>query len=82
MRRIVLLTTLMVLAVAPEAMAKITTIKGCSNCAACHVGVPNKKRFNPAAAKMVVKYKEPMCKACHGWAKGKLTTKAMKTKKP
>lgn len=82
MRRIVLLTTLMVLAVAPEAMAKITTIKGCSNCAACHVGVPNKKRFNVAAAKMVVKYKEPMCKACHGWAKGKLTTKAMRTKKP
>jgi hypothetical protein len=82
MRRIALLTTLVVLGVAPDAMAKITTIKGCSNCAVCHVGAPNRKRFNPVAAKMVVKYREPMCKACHGWAKGKLTTKAMKTKKP
>ena len=81
MRRIALFTTLIALAVAPSAMAKITTIKGCSNCAACHVGAPNKKHFVPAAAKMLVKYKEPMCKACHGWAHDKLTTKAMKTKK-
>ena len=81
MRRIALLIALMALAVAPDAMAKITTIKGCTNCTACHVGVPVKKKFNPLAARMVAKYKEPMCKACHGWAKGKLTTKAMKTKK-
>jgi cytochrome c peroxidase len=71
----------MALAVSTSAMAKITTIKGCTNCAACHVGVPVKKKFNPLAARMVAKYKEPMCKACHGWADGKLTTKAMKTKK-
>ena len=81
MRRIALLTALMALVVAPDAMAKITTIKGCTNCAACHLGVPVKKKFNPLAARMVAKYKEPMCKACHGWANGKLTTKAMKTKK-
>lgn len=81
MRRCTLLTTLIMLAVAPSAMAKITTIKGCTNCAACHVGAPNKKKFIPVAAKMVAKYREPMCKACHGWANGKLTTKAMKMKK-
>ncbi len=81
MRRAALLTTLLALTMAPSAMAKISTIKGCSNCAACHVGAPNKKKFVPAAAKMFVKYREHMCKACHGWANGKLTTKAMKMKK-
>lgn len=81
MRRFAMLTTLIVLAVAPAAMAKITTIKGCSNCAACHVGAPNKKHFNVEAAKMVKKYREPMCKACHGWANDKLTNKALRMKK-
>ncbi|GEM_PF-269505 len=81
MRRFAILTVLIVLAAAPSAMAKITTIKGCSDCAACHVGAPNKKQFNVQAAKMVKKYREPMCKACHGWAHDKLTTKALRTKK-
>jgi hypothetical protein len=81
MRRFALLTTLFVLAAAPDAMAKIYTIKGCTKCTACHVGVPKNKQFIPAAAKMVKKYSEPKCKACHGWADDKLTTKAMKVMK-
>jgi nitrate/TMAO reductase-like tetraheme cytochrome c subunit len=73
MRRITLLTAALILLVAPNAMAKMTTIKG-AKCTACHEGTPKDKKFTPAAAKMVAKYKEAQCKDCHGWADGKLTT--------
>lgn len=72
MRRIILLTALLVL-IAPTAMAKMTTVKG-AKCTACHEGAPKDKKFNEAATKMVAKYKEAECKDCHGWAEGKLTT--------
>jgi nitrate/TMAO reductase-like tetraheme cytochrome c subunit len=73
MRRIALLTTFIALAVAPAAMAKPTTVKG-AKCTVCHEGAPKDKKFNPAATKMVAKFKEDKCKDCHGWADGKLTT--------
>jgi len=73
MRRITLLTAALFLAVAPAAMAKPTTVKG-AKCTVCHVGAPKDKKFNPAATKMVAKYKEAQCKDCHGFADGKLTT--------
>lgn len=73
MRRITLLTAALILAVAPAAMAKPTTVKG-AKCTTCHEGTPKDKKFNAAAAKMVAKYKEAQCKDCHGYADGKLTT--------
>ncbi len=73
MRRTTLLTVAFVLAFAPAAMAKMTTVKG-AKCAACHEGAPKDKKFNVATVKMIAKYKEAECKNCHGWADGKLTT--------
>ncbi|GLH66476.1 cytochrome c3 family protein [Geothrix edaphica] len=73
MRRITLLTAALILALAPMASAKPTTVKG-AKCTACHEGAPKDKKFNDAAAKMVAKYKEAQCKDCHGFADGKLTT--------
>lgn len=73
MRRITLLTAALILAVAPVASAKITTVKG-AKCTVCHEGTPKDKKFNPATVKMVAKYKEAQCKECHAWADGKLTT--------
>jgi nitrate/TMAO reductase-like tetraheme cytochrome c subunit len=73
MRRITLLTAALILAVAPMASAKPTTVKG-AKCTACHEGAPKDKKFNVAATKMVAKYKEAQCKDCHGFAEGKLTT--------
>jgi len=72
MRRLTLLTAALILALAPAAMAKPTTVKG-AKCTACHVGAPKDKKFNAEATKMVAKYKEAQCKDCHGWAEGKLT---------
>ena len=77
MRRITLLTAAMILALAPAAMAKPTTIKG-AKCSVCHVGAPKDKKFNAEATKMVAKYKEAQCKDCHGYADGKLTNLAKK----
>jgi hypothetical protein len=54
-------------------LAKPTTVKG-AKCTVCHEGAPKDKKFIPAAAKMVAKYKENQCKDCHGYADGKLTT--------
>ncbi len=73
MRRITLLSALLALAVAPVAQAKMTTVKG-AKCTVCHEGAPKDKKFIPAAAKMVAKYKEAQCKDCHGFENGKLTT--------
>lgn len=73
MRRFTLFTAALILAIAPAAMAKMTTVKG-AKCTACHEGTPKDKKFNAAAAKMVAKYKEAQCKDCHGFADGKLTT--------
>jgi nitrate/TMAO reductase-like tetraheme cytochrome c subunit len=76
MRRITLLTAALILAVAPAAMAKMTTVKG-AKCTACHEAMPPKKdNLTKAAAGMLAKYKtEDKCKDCHGWADGKLTSK-------
>ena len=76
MRRITLLTAALILAVAPAAMAKMTTVKG-AKCTACHEAMPPKKdNLTKPAAAMLVKYKsEDKCKDCHGWADGKLTSK-------
>ena len=73
MRRFTLLAAIVALAVAP-AMAKPTTVKG-AKCTTCHVGTPKDKKFNPAATKMVAKYKEAQCMDCHSWVDGKLTSK-------
>jgi nitrate/TMAO reductase-like tetraheme cytochrome c subunit len=75
MRRITLLTAALILAVAPAAMAKMTTVKG-AKCTACHQAMPPKKdNLTKVAAAMLVKHKtEASCKECHGWADGKLTT--------
>lgn len=73
MRRTTLLTAALLLAVAPAAMAKMTTVKG-AKCTACHEGAAKDKKFNPATVKMMAKYKEAECKECHGWENGKLTT--------
>jgi len=73
MRRFTLLTAALMLALAPAAMAKMTTIKG-AKCTVCHEGTPKDKKFNAATQKMFPKYKEDKCKDCHGWADGKLTT--------
>lgn len=73
MRRFTLLTAILALAVAPSAMAKMTTVKG-AKCTVCHEGAPKDKKFNAATQKMFPKYKEAQCKDCHGWADGKLTT--------
>lgn len=74
MRRFTLLTAALALLLAPAAMAKPTTVKG-AKCTACHEGAPKDKKFNPAATKMVAKYKEAQCKDCHGWVDGKMTSK-------
>ncbi len=71
MRRLVLISAVLALAVAP-AMAKPTTVKG-AKCTACHVGAPKDKKFNAEATKMVAKYKEAQCKDCHAFEGGKLT---------
>jgi nitrate/TMAO reductase-like tetraheme cytochrome c subunit len=73
MRRFTLLTAILALAVAPSAMAKMTTVKG-AKCTICHEGAPKDKKFNAATQKMFPKYKEAQCKDCHGWADGKFTT--------
>ncbi|HJW43923.1 MAG TPA: cytochrome c3 family protein [Geothrix sp.] len=73
MRRFTLLTAILALAVAPSAMAKMTTVKG-AKCTVCHEGAPKDKKFNAATQKMFPKYKEAQCKDCHGWADGKFTT--------
>jgi len=73
MRRITLLTAILALAIAPNAMAKMTTVKG-AKCTICHEGAPKDKKFNAATQKMFPKYKEAQCKDCHGWADGKFTT--------
>lgn len=73
MRRFTLLTAILALAVAPSAMAKMTTVKG-AKCTVCHEGAPKDKKFNAATQKMFPKYKESQCKDCHGWADGKFTT--------
>jgi hypothetical protein len=73
MRRTTLLTAAFILALAPAAMAKPTTVKG-AKCTVCHEGAPKDKKLTPAAVKMFPKYKEAQCKECHGWADGKLTT--------
>jgi hypothetical protein len=65
MRRLTLLTAALILAVAPAAMAKMTTVKG-AKCTACHEAMPPKKDN--------LTKKEASCKECHGWADGKLTT--------
>ena len=74
MRRLSLLTAALILALAPVASAKPTTVKG-AKCTICHVGAPKDKKFNEAATKMVAKYKEDKCKDCHGMADGKFTSK-------
>ncbi|MBP1771788.1 MAG: hypothetical protein H6P99_951 [Holophagaceae bacterium] len=73
MRRFTLLTAILALAIAPSAMAKMTTVKG-AKCTTCHEGAPKDKKFNAATQKMFPKYKESQCKDCHGWADGKFTT--------
>jgi len=75
MRRITLLTAALVLALAPVANAKMTTVKG-AKCIACHTAMPAKKdNLSKVAADMLVKHKtEASCKECHGVADGKLTT--------
>jgi len=74
MRRITLLTAALVLALAPIANAKPTTVKG-AKCTICHEGSPKDKKFNAAATKMFPKYKEDKCKDCHAMADGKFTSK-------
>ena len=76
MRRITLLTAALILAVAPAAMAKMTTVKD-AKCTACHEAMPPKKdNLTKKAAAMLVTYKtEASCKDCHGWADGKMTSK-------
>ena len=73
MRRLTLLTAALLLALAPVASAKPTTVKG-AKCTVCHEGAPKDKKFVPAAAKMFPTYKEAQCKDCHGFADGKFTT--------
>ena len=75
MRRSTLLTAALILALAPAAMAKMTTVKG-AKCTACHQAMPAKKdNLTKVATAMLVKHKtEASCKDCHGWADGKLTT--------
>jgi hypothetical protein len=72
MRRITLLTAALMLAVAPAAMAKMTTVKG-AKCTVCHEGTPKDKKFTPAAQKYFPKFKESQCKDCHAVVDGKFT---------
>ena len=74
MRRTILLTAALMLALAPLAMAKPTTVKG-AKCTTCHEGSPKDKKFNAATQKMVAKYKEAECKNCHSMADGKFMSK-------
>ncbi|WLT30123.1 hypothetical protein [Geothrix sp. PMB-07] len=74
MRRITLLTAALILALAPVASAKPTTVKG-AKCNICHEGAPKDKKFVPAAQKMFPKYKEDKCKDCHSMVDGKFTSK-------
>lgn len=73
MRRTILFTAALMLALAPLATAKPTTVKG-AKCTVCHEGSPKDKKFNAATQKMFPKYKEAECKNCHAWENGKLTT--------
>jgi len=77
MRRITLLTAALVLALAPVASAKPTTVKG-AKCTICHEGAPKDKKFNAATNKMFPKYKEAECKDCHSMAEGKFISKKAK----
>jgi hypothetical protein len=76
MRRITLLTAALLLAVAPIASAKPTTVKG-AKCTVCHEAMPPKKdNLNKKAAAMLVTHKtEASCKECHSWVDGKMTSK-------
>ncbi len=76
MRRITLLTAALLLAVAPIASAKPTTVKG-AKCTACHQAMPPKKdNLTKVAADMLAKHKtEASCKTCHSWVDGKMTSK-------
>jgi hypothetical protein len=74
MRRITLLTAALMLALAPLATAKPTTVKG-AKCTVCHEGAPKDKKFNAAAKKYFPKFTEDKCKDCHSMVDGKFTSK-------
>ena len=74
MRRTSLITAALILALAPIASAKPTTVKS-AKCTVCHEGAPKDKKFNAAAAKMFPKYAEAKCKDCHAVTDGKFTSK-------
>ena len=74
MRRFTLLTAALLLALAPIASAKPTTVKG-AKCTVCHEGSPKDKKFNAATQKMFPKFAEEKCKDCHSWKDGKFTSK-------
>ena len=76
MRCFTLLTAVLILAVAPAASAKMTTVKG-AKCTACHEAMPPKKdNLTKVAADMLAKHKtEASCKDCHTWVDGKMTSK-------
>lgn len=74
MRRITLLTAALMLALAPLATAKPTTVKG-AKCTVCHEGAPKDKKFNAAAQKYFPKFTEDKCKDCHSMVDGKFTSK-------
>ena len=69
-----LLTAALILALAPAASAKPTTVKG-AKCTICHEGAPKDKKFNAATMKMFPNYTEDKCKDCHGMTDGKFTSK-------
>jgi nitrate/TMAO reductase-like tetraheme cytochrome c subunit len=79
MRRITLLTAALVLALAPVANAKPTTVKG-AKCTVCHQAMPAKKdNLTKVAADMLAKHKtEASCKDCHSMADGKFMSKKAK----
>ncbi len=72
-----LLTAALILALAPVASAKPTTVKG-AKCTICHEGSPKDKKFNAATMKMFPKYTEAKCKDCHSMVDGKFTSKKAK----
>jgi nitrate/TMAO reductase-like tetraheme cytochrome c subunit len=71
--RLTLLTAALLLALAPVASAKPTTVKG-AKCTVCHEGAPKDKKLNAAASKWFPKVKEDKCKDCHSVVEGKFTT--------
>jgi nitrate/TMAO reductase-like tetraheme cytochrome c subunit len=73
MRRFTLFTAALILAVAPIASAKMTTVKG-AKCTVCHEGTPKDKKLTAAAKKYFPKFKEEQCKDCHAVVDGKFTT--------